>query len=38
MNHDAAALIVFGALEPITTQVDACVIGALFACAVCACV
>lgn len=29
MNHDTAALIVFGALEPIITQVDACIFGAL---------
>lgn len=34
VNHDAAALIVFGALEPIITQVDARVVGAVSVCAV----
>lgn len=38
MNHDAAALIVFGALEPIIRQVDARVVVAVGVCAVSACV
>lgn len=38
MNHDAAAPIVFGALEPIITEVDARVVGAVGVCAVSLCV
>lgn len=38
MNHDAAALIVFGALEPIIRQVDARVVVAVGVCAVSVCV
>lgn len=37
MNHDAADLIVFGALEPIITRVDASVVSAVSVCAMLLC-